>query len=116
MDEHPGVAGVVTTRAIHWAHLPPPFGYRPVCILTRDAGLGVLTGITVAPITGTVRGIRSEVAVGAAEGLDRASVISCDNVQTVDRRTIDPDPVGMLSPAKRRALDRALRYSLAIKG
>lgn len=103
------------SRAVHWAHLPPPYGYRPVCILTRSAALEILTGITVAPITRTVRHIRSEVAVGKAEGLEVDSVIACDNVQTIDRRTIDPEPVGILSPAKQRALEEALRYALAIR-
>jgi mRNA interferase MazF len=115
MDVDPGVARAVKSRAVHWAHLPPPFGYRPVCILSRSAALAVLTGITVVPITRTVRHIRSEVAVGEAEGLEHDSVIACDNVQTIDRRTIDPEPVGMLSPTQQQALDRAIRYALAIK-
>jgi mRNA interferase MazF len=75
----------------------------------------VLTGITVAPITRTIRHIRSEVPVGMAEGLAHDSVIACDAVQTIDRRTIDPDPVGMLSSDKQRTLDQALRYALAIR-
>ena len=103
------------SRSVHWAHLPPPFGYRPVCILTRDAALPVLMGITVAPITSTVRHIRSEVEVGQAEGLEHDSVIACDAVQTIDRRTIDPVAIGALSPVKQRDLDRALRYALAIR-
>lgn len=107
---------MVTSRAIHWADLPEPYGRRPVCVLTRDAALAVLNRVTVAPLTTRVRMIRSEVPVGVAEGLTDPSVISCDNVMTVPKRRIDPEPIGVLSPAKRRALDRALRYSLAIKG
>jgi mRNA interferase MazF len=84
--------------------------------VTRDAALPVLTGVTVAPITRTARGIRSEVKVGAEEGLDPESVITCDNLLTVNRRNLDPEPIGVLGTVKRQQLDRALRYSLAIRG
>ena len=42
---------------------------RPVLVLSRPAGLAVLTAITVAPITRTIRGIRSEVELGSDEGM-----------------------------------------------
>lgn len=105
----------MTSRAIHWADLPAPYGRRPVCVLTRKAAVAVLTGITVAPLTTNIRGLRSEVAVGPAEGLHTESAISCDNLITVNRKVIDPDPIGTLGSAKRRELDRALRYALAIR-
>jgi mRNA-degrading endonuclease toxin of MazEF toxin-antitoxin module len=54
---------------------------RPVVVLTRDVALSVLTNVTVAPITTTVRGLSVEVAVGERNGLDGPSVITCDNVQ-----------------------------------
>ena len=105
----------MTSRAIHWADLPAPYGRRPVCVLTRPAALPVLTGITVAPITTAVRGIDSEVIVGQTEGLRTESAISCDNLITITRRLIDPDPIGRLDTIKSRQLDRALRYALAIR-
>jgi mRNA interferase MazF len=67
-------------RAIHVVLLDKS---RPAVILTREVALGVLTNTTVAPITSRIRGIGTEVAVGARNGLDHTSVISCDNVQTV---------------------------------
>lgn len=42
-----------------------------------------LTNVTVAPITSTVRGLSTEVPVGAANGLNQPSVVSCDNIQTI---------------------------------
>lgn len=98
-----------------WADLGPPAGRRPLCVLTRDAALEVLTSVTCAPITRTVRGIRSEVPVGRREGLPARSVINCDNVLTVPLARLDPEPVGRLRPATRAALDRALRYALDIQ-
>jgi mRNA interferase MazF len=105
---------VVARNDIVWADLGPPAGRRPVCILTRDAATSVLTAITCAPITRTIRGIRSEVELGPAHGLPARCVISCDNIITVSMIDLEPAPVGRLDEAKRFELDRALRYALDI--
>ena len=73
---------MVTRNDIVWADLGPPAGRRPVCVLTRDAAISVLTAVTCAPITRTIRGIRSEVEIGPDQGLPERRVISCDNVIT----------------------------------
>ncbi|MBS9532764.1 type II toxin-antitoxin system PemK/MazF family toxin, partial [Mycobacterium sp. M1] len=44
---------------------------------------GPVTGSPSAPITTTVRGLATEVPVGAAKGLDQPSAVSCDNIQTI---------------------------------
>jgi mRNA interferase MazF len=98
-----------------WADLGPPAGKRPVCVLTRDAALAVLTAITCAPITRTIRGIRSEVEVGVPEGLPERSVISCDNLITIPVALFDAHAVGHLDVRARADLDRALRYALDIQ-
>ena len=85
-----------------------------MCVLTRDAASAVLTAITCAPITRTIRGIRSEVEVGTAEGLPATSVISCDNLITIPLALLDDRPVGHLDLQARAGLDRALRYALDI--
>lgn len=86
-----------------------------MCILTRDAAIAVLTALTCAPITRTIRGIRSEVAVGPAEGLPETSVISCDNLLTIPVDRFDDAPVGHLAPRARARLDHALRYALDVQ-
>ena len=98
-----------------WADLGAPVGGRPVCILTRDAAIEVLAAVTCAPITRTIRGMRSEVEVGPDEGLPEACVISCDNVVTVPKSMLRESPVGHLGPEKRAAVDGALRYALDIQ-
>jgi mRNA interferase MazF len=105
---------VVARNDIVWADLGPPAGRRPVCVLTRDAAIPILQKVTCAPITRTVRGIPSEVEVGPQHGLPERAVISCDNVITLAKDDLDPDPVGTLDPGTRSRLDRALRYSLDI--
>lgn len=105
---------MVARGEIYWADLGPPSGRRPVCVLTRDAAIDVLAGITCAPITRTVRGIASEVDVGPESGLPEHGVITCDNVITIPKASLDSDPVGVLDLERRIALDRALRYALDI--
>jgi mRNA interferase MazF len=106
---------VVARGDITWADLGPPAGRRPVCVLTRDAAIAVLTAITCAPITRTIRGIRSEVEVGPPEGLPDQSVISCDNLITIPVTLFDLEPVGHLDLTSRIRLDEALRYALDIQ-
>jgi mRNA interferase MazF len=84
-------------------------------VLTRDAAIVVLSALACAPITRTIRGIRSEVEVGPGEGLPEVSVISCDNVITVPLDAFDKEPVGHLALEARIRLDRALRYALDIQ-
>ena len=91
-----------------------PAGRRPVCVLTRDAAIHALTSVTCAPITHTIRGIRSEVELGLEHGLPEACAISCDNVITVPNDALDDEPVSHLDELTRAALDRALRYALDI--
>lgn len=84
-------------------------------MVTRDAAIEVLAAVTCAPITRTIRGIRSEVSVGADQGLPETSVVSCDNLVTVPKADLDPEPAGRLDLEKRVELDRALRYALDIQ-
>jgi mRNA interferase MazF len=106
---------VVERGDITWADLGPPAGRRPVCVLTRDAAIAVLTAITCAPITRTIRGIRSEVQIGPAQGLADHCVISCDNLITIPTTLFDSEPVGHLDLNTRIGLDQALRYALDIQ-
>ncbi len=106
---------MVARGVVIWADLGPPANRRPVCVLTRDAAVEVLAAVTCAPITRTIRGIRSEVVVGPDEGLPEPSVVSCDNLVTVPKLCFDPEPVGSLGIEKRVELDRALRYALDIQ-
>ncbi len=84
-------------------------------LLTRSGALAVRTRVTVAPITTRVRGIASEVVLGRREGLPPRSVASCDNLQTIRKELLDPQPLGRLGPSKLRELDRAIRFALEIR-
>ncbi len=100
---------------VYWADLPLGYGRRPVVILTRTAVADVRTRVTVAPVTRRARKIRSEVQVGRAEGLGRASVVNVDNVLTVPKDLLEPDPIGRLGEAASRRLDAAIRWAVDIR-
>jgi len=91
-------------RPIHSATLDKT---RPVVVLTRELVRPHLARVTVAPITTTVRGLSTEVAVGPANGLDHACVVSCDNIVTVPKSALGPQ-VGYLLPAQESALTAAI--------
>jgi mRNA interferase MazF len=91
-------------RPIHLARLDK---VRPVLVLTREVVRPHLRNVTVAPITSTMRGLSTEVAVGSANGLDRDSVISCDNITTVPVGQL-LQQVGRLLPAQELALTDAI--------
>ena len=86
---------------------------RPVVVLTRGAARAAMTKVTVAPITSTVKGLSSEVAVGPANGLDASGAISLDNVITIPARLLGRT-VGYLAAEQELQLARAvvLAYDL----
>ena len=84
-----------------------PDKQRPVVVLTRDSVLPLLRTAMVAPVTSTIRGLPSEVLVGAEEGLRHDSAINLDHVQTVEQRRLH-SRVGSVSEATMRKVCRAL--------
>lgn len=85
----------------------PPDKRRPVLVLTRDDAIPWLDTVMVAPVTSTIRGAPSEVAVGVDEGLKGASAVNLDHIQTVPKRLLRKF-VGSLGPEKMRAVCGAL--------
>jgi mRNA interferase MazF len=91
-------------RPIHLAQLDKT---RPVLVLTRELVRPHLARVTVAPITSTIRGLSTEIPVGLDNGLDRPSVVSCDNVVTVPTTALGRQ-IGRLLPEQEVALTAAL--------
>jgi mRNA interferase MazF len=92
-------------RPIHVAQLDKA---RPVLILTRELVRPHLTTVTVAPITGTIRGLSTEVPVNAANGLAGPSVVSCDNITTIPVDALGAQ-IGVLLDPQERALSEAIQ-------
>ena len=71
---------------IRWYTFRPPDKRRPVLILTRDNAIDYLGGVTVAPLTTTIRSIPTEVVLTPAEdGVPQASAVNLDNIQTIQK-------------------------------
>jgi mRNA interferase MazF len=92
-------------RPIHAARLDKT---RPVLVLTRELVRPHLNRVTIAPITSTIRGLSTEVPVGPANGLDHASVVSCDNITTVPAAALG-DQLGFLLADQEASLTAAIR-------
>ena len=76
-------------------------------VLTRDDVVNRMHTVAVAPVTTTIRGIRSEVRVGRFEGLNRDSVVNLDHVQTVPRGDLH-QWIGRLGPGRMFEVCQAL--------
>ena len=69
-----------TRRGEAWFADVPGDKPRPVLVLTRDPMGSILHSVICAPITSTIRGLSTEVTLGAEAGLVRDSVANLDNV------------------------------------
>ena len=90
-----------------------PSGRRPAVIVTRDQAIPLLRNVTVAEITGTARGLPTEVHLGVREGLVRECVASCDNLQTVPKAALGRHR-GALVPEMTYRLNQALAIALGL--
>lgn len=87
---------------------------RPVLVLTREEVRAVRRLVTVAPITSTVRGLRSEVLVGQRNGLEHDCVVNLDTIATIPRDTL-LRPLGMLLDEQERDLRRAFHEAFDLE-
>ncbi len=88
---------------------------RPVLVLTREEVRAVRQLVTVAPITSTVRGLRSEVLVGQRNGLDRECAVNLDSITTVPREVL-VRPLGALLHEQEYDLTRAFHEAFDLEG
>lgn len=89
----------------------PPDKTRPVVILTRPVLIPVLTYVTVAYVTSTIREIPSEVLIGMDEGLPHPSSINLNNIFTV-RKSALKKYVGTVGPDKMHRLCQSLAHPM----
>jgi mRNA interferase MazF len=88
---------------------------RPVLVLSRQDALAVMQTALVAGITGTIRGLPSEVPLGPEQGMKSACVVNLDHVFTI--RQLDLHKyVATLSPEAMQLVYRALGVATACSG
>lgn len=90
----------------------PSLGVRPVLVVTRQVAIPVLSSVTVAMITSTIREIDSEVALGTEQGLDHPCVANCDNLFTISKTRLLRRRGALGSRSDQ--LDRALQFALGL--
>ncbi len=84
---------------------------RPVVVLTRSSAIPYLTRVTVAPITGTIRSVPSEVVLGVEDGLKHRSAVNLHNAVTVEQKRLGMR-VSQLSAARLREVCTAIEFAL----
>jgi mRNA interferase MazF len=98
-------------RPIHTAALDKP---RPVLVLTRELVRPHLNTVTVAPITSTIRGLSTEVRVGARNGLSQESVVACDNITTIPIDALG-EQIGLLLEDQEPSLTEAIHAAFDLQ-
>lgn len=110
----PKMRQVLKRGEVRWYEFAAPDKRRPVLILTRTSALRFLTGITVAPITTTVRTIPSEVLLTPEEdGVLDVCAVNLDNVQTVQKAQMGA-LLTTLSTRRMREVEQALCFALGM--
>jgi mRNA interferase MazF len=97
----------VASRGEVWFADVPGDKRRPVLVLSRDPMGSLLHSVICAPITSTIRGLATEVALGPACGLAHKSVANFDNAFLLARRRL-LKRLGRADPATMRAVCKAL--------
>jgi mRNA interferase MazF len=105
------VAGRLERGEIRLYRFPSPGKERPVLILTRGSALGYLARVTVAPITSTIRGVPSEVALGIEDGMKQPCAVNLHNVVTVAKDGLGRR-VAQLRADRLRQVCAALAFAL----
>ena len=70
---------------IRWHAFAPPDKRRPVLLLTRDDVIDRLNEVIVVPVTRTIRGISTEVALSQADGMPTVCTLNLDHIGIVLR-------------------------------
>lgn len=98
---------------VWWSEQPQPIGRRPVVLLSRDEAYTVRNAVTVAQITTTVRNIPVEVVLDKKDGLPQVCVVNVDTITTI-RKSILTERICALKAEKIQAINRALKFALAL--
>ena len=105
------MAGGIARGDIRLYRFASPDKKRPVVVLTRDSAISYLSTVTIAPITSTIRGVPSEVALGEDDGMKAPCAVNLHNTITVSQDRLGKR-VARLSSARMNEICAALRFSL----
>ncbi len=99
---------------IWWADMPPPWGSRPVLLLSRDEAYDLLTRVVIVPLTTRLRRVPSAVLLTPdTDGLPAPSVVSLDNIQAIPKERL-VSMVSGLSDRRMLEVEAALHFALGL--
>jgi mRNA-degrading endonuclease toxin of MazEF toxin-antitoxin module len=98
---------------LHWAEIDKR---RPVLILSPESRNERASDLIVVPCSTVLRGGPWHVRLGRGEGgLTRPSVLLCEQITTMVKRRLDPEPLGPALTAVRMAeVERAVLLAIGI--
>lgn len=105
------MAGGIARGDVRLYQFAPPDKKRPVVVLTRDSAVRYLSTVTIAPITSTIRGVPSEVALDETDGMKAPCAVNLHNAVTISQQRLGRR-VTRLSPSRMGEICKALRFSL----
>ena len=105
------MAGRIARGDVRIFSFAPPDKKRPVVVLTRNSAIDYLSTVTVAPITSTIRGVPSEVALDEQDGMKSPCAVNLHNAATIPKERLGKR-VAQLSPSRMDEICGALRFSL----
>jgi len=95
---------------VWWAAIED-LGRRPFLVMTRSAAIGVLNGILAAPVTRTVRGLPTELALDAHDGMPSECAASFDNLRVIPKAYL-MERICILDPIRLQGACVALRAAV----
>lgn len=101
---------MVTARVAQgdiWLLETPNLKHRPVLVVSRDEVIPVIRDVVVAPITGTIRSIPTNIPVGMSEGIHKESVATFDALAAVPKAFLTIR-LGSLPPERHHEICAAL--------
>jgi mRNA-degrading endonuclease toxin of MazEF toxin-antitoxin module len=86
---------------------------RPFILVSRESHIEKRDMVLAVPVTARMRGLESQVALGPEDGLAKPCAADAGSLVTINKSHL-VRRIAALSPAKRDALDAALRFSLGL--
>ena len=83
-------------------------------LLSRNAAYSVRTSVTVAPITGNIRSIPTEVKLGKGDGMPAECIVNLDDIITVRKSRLS-ERLTVLAPEKMAAVRSAIMFALDLQ-
>jgi mRNA-degrading endonuclease toxin of MazEF toxin-antitoxin module len=98
---------------VHWAELDKR---RPALIVSPDYRNAGASDLILVPISSVARRMNWHVFLRGGEGgLAQDSAVKCEGVLTLPKRLVEPEELGVLSPARMLEVEAALKSALGIQ-